>query len=180
MILGGDEIARTQGGNNNAYCQDNEISWFDWEHADRDLLAFATQAIAFRKAHPAFRRRRWFKGRPIRGKGASDVAWLKPDAAEMSDSDWNEWFAKSFTMFLNGDGLAPDERGRRVKDTSFLLLFNAHTEAVTFTLPGKPFGTRWRPALDTAAAGDAQAGDALDAGATLERPGLSLLALERV
>ena len=180
MIVGGDEIARTQQGNNNAYCQDDEISWFDWEHADGDLLAFTKRAIAFRREHPAFRRRRWFKGRPIRGKGASDVAWFKPDAAQMSDDDWNEWFAKSFAMFLNGDGLAPDERGRRVTDTSFLLLFNAHTEAVTFTLPGKPFGTRWRPALDTAVASDAAPGDALDAAATLERPGLSLMVLERV
>ncbi len=179
MIVGGDEIARTQQGNNNAYCQDNEISWFDWEHADGDLLAFTKRAIAFRREHPAFRRRRWFKGRPIRGKGASDVAWFKPDAAQMSDEDWNEWFAKSFAMFLNGDGLAPDERGRRVTDTSFLLLFNAHTEAVTFTLPGKPFGTRWRPALDTAAASDAAPGDALGEGAQIERPGLSLLVLER-
>jgi isoamylase len=180
MIVGGDEIARTQQGNNNAYCQDDEISWFDWEHADGDLLAFTKRAIAFRREHPAFRRRRWFKGRPIRGKGASDVSWFKPDAAQMSDDDWNEWFAKSFAMFLNGDGLAPDERGRRVTDTSFLLLFNAHIDPVTFTLPGKPFGTRWKPALDTAGAGDARLGDALGEGATLERPGLSLLVLERV
>jgi glycogen operon protein len=180
MIVGGDEIARTQGGNNNAYCQDDEISWFDWEHADRDLLAFTKRAIAYRHEHPAFRRRRWFKGRPIRGKSASDVAWFKPDAAQMSDEDWNEWFAKSFAMFLNGDGLAPDERGRRVTDTSFLLLFNAHSDAVTFTLPGKPFGTRWRPALDTVVASDAALGDPLDEGAQLERAGLSLLVLERV
>src|SRR4029077_11638686 len=119
MILSGDETGRTQGGNNNAYCQDSEISWFDWEHADRSLLAFTTRAIAFRREHPSFRRRRWFIGRPIRGKGASEIAWFKPDAAPMSDDDWNEWFAKSFTMFLNGDGLAPDERGRRITDASF-------------------------------------------------------------
>jgi len=179
MIVGGDEIARTQQGNNNAYCQDTEISWFDWEHADRDLLAFTRRAIAIRKEHPAFRRRRWFKGRPIRGKGASDVAWFKPDAAQMSEEDWNEWSAKGFAMFLNGDGLAPDERGRRVKDTSFLLLFNAHTDAVIFTLPGKPFGASWRPVLDTAAPGDAPAGEARAEGAQIERPGLSLLVLER-
>jgi isoamylase len=179
MIVGGDEIARTQNGNNNAYCQDNEISWLDWEHADRDLLEFTRRAIAFRHEHPAFRRRRWFRGRPIRGKAASDVAWFKPDAAQMSDEDWNEWFAKSFAVFVNGDGLAPDERGRRVTDTSFLLLFNAHTDAVTFTLPGKPFGTRWRPALDTAVASDAGLGDPLDEGAQVERAGLSLIVLER-
>jgi isoamylase len=180
MIVGGDEIGRTQNGNNNGYCQDNELSWFDWEHADRDLLAFAQRAIAFRREHPAFRRRRWFKGRPIRGKGASDLAWLKPDASPMSDEDWNEWFAKSFAMFLHGEGLAPDEHGHRVQDASFLLLFNAHTDAVTFTLPGKPWGTRWRPALDTAEGSDAELGDALDAGATLARVGLSLAVFERL
>jgi isoamylase len=179
MIVGGDEIARTQNGNNNAYCQDNEISWFDWEHADRDLLAFAQRAITFRRDHPTFRRRRWFSGLSIRGKGASDVAWFKPDGLQMSDEDWNDWFAKSFAMFLNGDGLAPDERGRRVKGASFLLLFNAHTDAVSFTLPGKPWGTRWQPALDTAD-GEGARGDAHDAGATIERPGLSMVILEGV
>ncbi|HKB11782.1 MAG TPA: glycogen debranching protein GlgX, partial [Vicinamibacterales bacterium] len=179
MILGGDEIARTQRGNNNAYCQDNDISWFDWADADCDLLAFARRAIAFRRRHPAFQRRRWFVGRPIRGKGASDVAWFKPDGAQMSDEDWNDGFAKSFAMFLNGDGLAPDERGRRVRDTSFLLLFNAHTDTVSFTLPGQPFGSRWRRVLDTAAPGDEECGDALESGATLDRPGLSLVVVER-
>ena len=123
---------------------------------------------------------RWFKGRPIRGKGASDLAWFKPDASAMSEEDWNEWFAKSFAMFLHGEGLAPDEHGQRVQDASFLLLFNAHTDAVTFTLPGKPWGTRWRPALDTAESGEAALGDALEAGASLARAGLSLAVLERL
>ena len=179
MLLGGDEIARTQQGNNNAYCQDNEISWFDWEHADRDLLAFAQRAIAFRKQHPAFRRRRWFKGKPIRGKGVSDVGWFKPDASPMSDEDWNNWFAKSFAMFLSGDGLAPDERGRRVTDASFLLLFNAHVEMVAFTLPGKPYGSRWRPVLDTTFPSPEAPSGPLDADTQLERPGLSLIVLQR-
>ena len=179
MILGGDEIGRTQGGNNNAYCQDSEISWFDWEHADRDLLAFTRHAIAFRREHAAFRRRRWFKGRPIRGKGASDIGWFKPDATPMSDADWNEGFAKSFGMFLSGDGLGPDERGRRVADASFLLLFNAHVDAVTFTMPGKPWGSRWRPVIDTTFPSPEAPSNPLDAGAALERPGLSLIVLQR-
>ena len=179
MILGGDEIGRTQGGNNNAYCQDSEISWFDWEHADRDLLAFTRHAIAFRREHAAFRRRRWFKGRPIRGKGASDIGWFKPDATPMSDADWNEGFAKSFGMFLSGDGLGPDERGRRVADASFLLLFNAHVDAVTFTMPGKPWGSRWRPVIDTTFPSPEAPSNPLDAGAELERPGLSLIVLQR-
>ena len=179
MILGGDEIARTQRGNNNAYCQDNEISWFDWEHADRDLLAFTQHAIAFRREHAALRRRRWFKGRPIRGKGASDIGWFKPDASPMSDADWNEESAKSFAMFLSGDGLGPDERGRRVTDASFLLLFNAHVDAVAFTLPGKPWGSRWRPVLDTTFPSPEAPSGSLDAESQLERPGLSLIVLQR-
>jgi glycogen operon protein len=179
MIIGGDELGRTQQGNNNAYCQDNEISWFDWEHADQKLIEFTRRAIAFRKEHPSFRRRRWFKGRPIRGKGATDLAWFKPEGSEMSDADWNEWFAKSFAAFLNGDGLAPDERGRRVTDASFLLLFNAHVDTVAFKLPGAPWGSRWQPVLDTADDGKT-AGDPVAAGTELQRIGLSLLVLQRV
>jgi len=179
MIIGGDELGRTQQGNNNAYCQDNEISWFDWEHADRNLVEFTRRVIAFRKEHPSFRRRRWFKGRPIRGKGATDIGWFKPEGSEMSDVDWNEWFAKSFAMFLNGEGLAPDERGRRVTDASFLLLFNAHVDTVAFKLPGAPWGSRWQPVLDTADDGKT-AGDPVAAGTELQRIGLSLLVLQRV
>ena len=179
MIVGGDELGRTQQGNNNAYCQDNEISWFDWEHADRNLIEFTRRVIAFRKEHPTFRRRRWFKGRPIRGKGATDVAWFKPEGSEMSDDDWNEWFAKSFAVFLNGEGLAPDERGRRVTDASVLLLFNAHVDAVAFKLPGAPWGSRWQPVLDTADDG-MTSGDPVAAGTELQRIGLSLLVLQRV
>jgi len=179
MILGGDELGRTHQGNNNAYCQDNEISWFDWEHADKNLIEFTRRVIAFRQEHPAFRRRRWFKGRPIRGKGATDLAWFKPEGSEMSDADWSEWFAKSFAAFLNGEGLAPDERGRRVTDASFLLLFNAHVDTVAFTLPGAPWGSRWQPVLDTADDGQT-AGDPVEAGTELQRIGLSLLVLQRV
>jgi isoamylase len=182
MLLGGDEIGRTQQGNNNAYCQDTTISWFDWQHADRTLLEFTQRLIAFRAEHPVFRRRGWFKGRPIRGTEASDVAWFKPDAAQMSDQDWNEWFAKSFMMFLNGDALpSRDERGRPVRDDSFCMLFNAHVDAVTFTPPGPPWGQRWAAVLDTA--GDALPGDTTgehDAGAQIERPGLSLMVLRRI
>jgi glycogen operon protein len=151
MLLGGDEIGRTQQGNNNAYCQDNEISWFDWNHADHGLLEFTRRLIAFWREHPTFRRRGWFKGRPIRGADAKDAAWFKPDANEMSEQDWTEWFAKSFMLFLNGDALRTrDDRGRPIRDDTFLLLFNGHLETVDFTLPGDPWGQRWVPVLDTA------------------------------
>jgi glycogen operon protein len=180
MILGGDELGRTQGGNNNAYCQDSEISWYDWEHADGSLIAFTQQLIAFRAAHPVFRRRGWFKGRRIHGKGVSDVAWFKSDGAEMAEEDWGVGFIKSFMVFFNGNDLAAtDERGRRLKDDSFLLLFNAHTDAVTFTLPGKPWGGRWLAEIDTAAEPPFNGGEAQDEGAAVERPGLSLMVLKR-
>ncbi len=183
MLLGGDEIGRTQQGNNNAYCQDNEISWFDWENADQKLLGFTTRLIAFWREHPVFRRRRWFKGRPIHGHDASDIAWFKPDGTEMSEQDWTEWYAKSFALFLNGDALrSRDERGRPVHDDSFLILFNAHVDPVTFTLPGGPWGERWMPVLDTSL------GDGFHGGGTEHHPsgsehelvGLSLQVLRRV
>jgi glycogen operon protein len=151
MILGGDEIGRTQQGNNNAYCQDNEISWFDWDHVDAGLLEFTRGLVRLQAAHPVFRRRRWFKGQPLRGKGVSDIAWFRPDGHEMSDEDWQQPHAKSFGVFLNGRALRErDEDGKPIRDDSFLLLFNAHHEALTFTLPAEEFGTRWQVEIDTA------------------------------
>jgi len=179
MLLAGDEIGRTQGGNNNAYCQDNEISWLDWEHVDQEVLEFTRRVIAFRTDHPVFHRRGWFKGRPIRGKGVTDIAWFKPDGSNMSDEDWGQWFAKSFGVFLFGDGLlSRDERGRPEHDASFLFLTNAHTDVVPFTLPGGPFGARWVVEIDTVDAHIPETPSVThDAGAKLDRPGLSLLVL---
>jgi isoamylase len=151
MLLGGDEIGRTQGGNNNAYCQDNEISWYDWEQADQDLLEFTRRIIDFRSRHPVFHRRGWFQGRPIRGSRVDDVAWFKPDGEEMSEEDWETGFAKSLGMFLSGEGIsAPDPRGERIIDDTFYLLFNGHYEAVNFRLPESKWGQSWSAALDTA------------------------------
>ena len=112
MLLGGDEIGRTQRGNNNAYCQDNEISWFDWEHVDEELLEFTRRLIHLQAGHPAFRRRRWFKGRPVRGAGVGDIAWFRPDGEEMVDEDWQQTHTKSFAVFLNGDALLRTGRRR--------------------------------------------------------------------
>ena len=124
MLLGGDEIGRTQGGNNNAYCQDNETSWFDWEAADEGLLDFTRRLVAFRARHPVFRRRGWFYGREIRG--CEEIAWLRPDGGEMGDEDWTSGRPLSVGVFLNGEAiLSPDARGRRIVDDSFFLLFNA-------------------------------------------------------
>ena len=117
MLLGGDEIGRTQQGNNNAYCQDNEISWFDWNSADRGLLEFTRRVIRLRNEHPVFRRRGWFKGRPLHGAGISDIAWLRTDGEPMSEEDWQQGFAKSLMVFLNGEALHDTDReGTRLRD----------------------------------------------------------------
>ncbi|HLH68766.1 MAG TPA: glycogen debranching protein GlgX [Candidatus Dormibacteraeota bacterium] len=151
MILAGDEMGRTQRGNNNAYCQDNEISWLDWEHRDEQLLEFTARLIRLRREHPVFRRRRWFLGRPIHGEGMTDIAWFKPDGNPMTDRDWNDGFARSLAVFLNGEEIAsPDPRGRRLRDDSFFILFNAHDQPLRFVLPRGPYGRRWMRILDTA------------------------------
>ncbi|HKF75249.1 MAG TPA: glycogen debranching protein GlgX [Candidatus Dormibacteraeota bacterium] len=151
MISGGDEIGRTQRGNNNAYCQDNEISWFDWENQDVDLLGFVTRLIRLRREHPVFRRRRWFQGQEIRGEERIDIAWFKPDGGQMTQHDWRNGFARSLGVFMNGEEIAsPDERGRRLRDDSFFLLLNAHDQPLRFVLPRGPFGRRWMRVLDTA------------------------------
>jgi isoamylase len=151
MLLGGDEIGRTQKGNNNGYCQDNEISWFDWESADKDLLEFTRQLIQLRKEHPVFHRRRWFQGRPIYGAQVSDIGWFTPDGAEMGEERWKEGFAKALGIFLNGDAIqSPDTRGERVTDDRFYVLFNAHHEPLQFTLPQRDWGDEWVVLLDTA------------------------------
>jgi glycogen operon protein len=169
MLLGGDELGRSQGGNNNAYCQDNEISWHDWEAVDEDLLVFVRSLIALRREHPVFRRRRWFQGRPIRG--ALDIAWFRPDGVEMDDADWETGFARSVGVFWNGDAIPGcDERGQRIVDDSFVLLLNAHDEDIGWVLPER-FGTSWRIALDTAGrhevGGPARAGEVRQAGRSM-------------
>ena len=149
MISHGDELGRTQGGNNNVYCQDNEISWVDWDDArDNEVLTeFTARLAALRAAHPVFRRQRFFQGRPIRGSDIGDIAWLRPDGLQMDDADWNGGHAQSLAIFLNGAGIPDrDEVGERVVDDSFLLLVNAHHQQATFTLPDRPtgaVGTSW-------------------------------------
>ncbi|MHB1582609.1 MAG: glycogen debranching protein GlgX [Acidimicrobiales bacterium] len=175
MLLGGDEIGRTQGGNNNAYCQDSEVSWFDWAHADDELRAFTESLVALRQDHPVFRRRRWFQGRPIRG--TVDLGWLRPDGADMTDTDWETDFARAFGLFLNGEAIAePDPRGQRVVDDSFILLFNAHDEPVDWVLDRR-WGDGWEPAVETA--GGPSVG-ALKPGTAFAVPARSMIVLRRV
>jgi glycogen operon protein len=150
MILGGDEIARSQDGNNNAYCQDNEISWYGWSNADPELLQFTRRLVDFRQEHPVFHRRRFFQGRAIHGAQVEDVEWFTLDGVQMAEENWGEGFAKSVAVFLNGDAIPTlDEHGLEVKDDSFYLIFNAHYEPLTFHLPDKRWSRRWELLLDT-------------------------------
>jgi isoamylase len=164
MMLAGDEISRTQGGNNNAYCQDNEISWVDWSRvaADRDLLVFTQKLARLRRHHPVFRRRRFFQGaftssadkegadKESRGTLGGDIAWLTPAGDEMTEKDWQASYAKSVAVFLNGAAISePDPRGDPVTDQKFLLLFNAGAEPITFTLPEAKLGGDWEVVIDT-------------------------------
>ncbi|MEO8807562.1 MAG: glycogen debranching protein GlgX [Burkholderiaceae bacterium] len=138
MLLAGDELGRSQQGNNNAYCQDNELSWVDWapSPAQTSLLAFTQRLTALRAAHPVFRRRDFFQDRPLMGSQVRDIVWLQPDGNEMSEDAWQQGFASALAVFLSGDGLNEvDGRGRPVRDDSFLLMFNAAAEGVEFTLP---------------------------------------------
>ncbi|MGW4436847.1 glycogen debranching protein GlgX [Streptomyces sp. NPDC004596] len=155
MLCHGDELGRTQGGNNNAYCQDNEVSWVDWETTDeqRSLTAFTRHVIGLRARHPVLRRRRFFRGEtPTNARQPlPDVMWLRPDAREMTERDWHREDAHSMGVFLNGDAIAErDPHGRRVVDDSFLLLLNGYWEPVVFRLPDVSFGERWTTLIDTA------------------------------
>ncbi|OBK47167.1 glycogen debranching protein GlgX [Mycobacterium kubicae] len=153
MISHGDEIGRTQLGNNNVYCQDSPVSWMDWSLVEKnaDQLAFTRRVTALRKKHPVFRRRRFLKGQPIRsGAEVHDIAWLTPAGKEMTAQDWDNYFGKSITVFLNGEAL--NERGRRgerVVDDSFLLCFNAHEHEVNFVMPNHDYARQWTVELDT-------------------------------
>ncbi|HEY3747985.1 MAG TPA: glycogen debranching protein GlgX [Pseudonocardiaceae bacterium] len=153
MLLHGDEIGRTQDGNNNAYCQDSELSWVDWSLAaeNEGLVDFVASLTAFRKEHPVFRRRRFFAGKPIgRGEELGDIAWFTPSGEEMKEQNWDDGFGKAIAVFLNGEGITDlDQRGEPVVDDSFLMAFNAHYENIEFTLPGKTYGTEWAVVVDT-------------------------------
>ncbi len=153
MISGGDEIGRTQQGNNNAYSQDNAISWFNWklDRSALDMLEFTRRAIALRHQHPVLRRRRFFQGRRIRGSEVKDISWFRPDGKEMNDEDWNQGYARTLAVRLAGDAIEErDEKGRLIVDDTFLILLNAHHGPIAFTLPAHKRGVRWQSVLDTA------------------------------
>jgi len=153
MLCGGDEISRTQRGNNNAYCQDNEVTWFDWNlsRQAQTLLAFTHKLITLRRSHPVFRRRRFFQGKGIQGSEVKDIAWFRPDGKEMTEEEWNTGFVRCFGMRLAGDAIEePDAKGRPIVDDTFLVLMNAHHEPLPFVLPAHKRGVRWELVVDTA------------------------------
>jgi len=153
MLCSGDEMGRTQRGNNNAYCQDSEISWVDWtlNKPQQALLTFTRSLIALRQKHPVFRRRRFFQGRRIRGAEVKDLYWLRPDGKEMTDDDWAQGYVRCLGVRLAGDAMdEKDSKGRPLQDETFLVLLNAHHEPRPFTLPAHKRGVRWQPVFDTA------------------------------
>jgi len=181
MLLGGDELSRTQRGNNNAYCQDNEISWLDWSLDERrgEFLEFARRMVHLRRAHPVFSRRRYVRADTSTPEGLKEIIWRAPDAREMSDHDWQQDFTRCLGVYLAGGAI--ERRGRRgeaIRDSNFLLLFNAHHETIAFRLAEMLAGKSWRTLLDTALEGDAFASAPLPADAAYALQARSLVVLE--
>jgi glycogen operon protein len=152
MLLAGDELGQTQNGNNNAYCQDNEMSWLDWDlsHDERTFLEFVAQMVAFRRRHPVFSRRRFLQGR-ILSDGVKEVAWVRPDGQELTEDDWNTSFNRCLGVYMAGTAIERiDKRGKPVSDNNFMMLFNAHHEEIPFVLPEFHADGAWLIVLDTA------------------------------
>ncbi|HLX92198.1 MAG TPA: alpha-amylase family glycosyl hydrolase, partial [Puia sp.] len=177
MLLSGDEIGRTQRGNNNAYCQDNEISWVSWDQVDEDLLNFVRKLIRYRASHPSFCRRQWFKGKPIRGSARKDLAWFLPEGWPMTDHNWKDDFAKSLAVYLNGNEIAINHRGENINDDHFYLMFNASHERLTFVLPDLTYGDRWIVDFDTESGFSDSGEKAFKAGEKMEISARSLVVL---
>jgi len=160
MLSHGDELGRTQHGNNNAYNQDSELTWVDWDAADQPLIEFTARLAALRREHPIFRRSRFFDGRPIRreeGAPIPDIAWLRPDGTQMQPEDWESGFGRAIAVFLNGDGIRErDARGRPITDRHFMILFNAGDEAIDFHVPSVKASPSWDLLVETGAHGNGE------------------------
>jgi isoamylase len=181
MLLAGDEMGRTQQGNNNAYCQDNEIAWVDWRLAEQNaaLVCFVQRLIGIRSRHPVFRRRHFFQGRPIRGGRVKDILWLAPDGREITDEAWGAEHARCLGCYLAGDALDDvNQRGEPIRDDSFLVLVNAHHEPIDFTLPRFRERGAWLVILDTDLAAGLRSGEAFAAGRTYPLHGRSFALLQ--
>jgi glycogen operon protein len=180
MIRGGDEISKSQNGNNNAYCQDNKLSWYNWDSADNQLLKFVTGLISFRRVHEIFHRPRWFQGSPIYRTGVDDIAWFLPEGKQMTDAEWGEAYAKSMAVFMNGQALRTfDDFGERVVDDTFYLLLNAHFEPIIFTIPEEKWGKIWGMVFTTEHEAFSNGDERFAPGSTLSIEGRSLTLLCR-
>jgi isoamylase len=178
MLLGGDEIGRTQQGNDNAYSQDNEISWFDWEDADEELLVFTQRLISFSKEHPAFHQQDWFEGRSIRGTGLEDIVWFTPEGEEMPDERWEGHELKALAVFLNGEAIRMvDSHGNPITDDSFYLMLNGTLDPLTFVIPELNHLKQWVKVIDTLADRVDEDGEVLQAGAEIELAGHVMVVL---
>lgn len=179
MLLAGDEAGRTQQGNNNAYCQDNEISWMNWEQADTNLLDFSRRLIQLRREHPVFCRHRWFRGLPVKEAGLEDIAWFLPEGTEMTEDHWKHDFARSLGIFLNGHGLhTRGPKGETIVDDNFYLIFNAHHDALNYVLPPPKYGKEWKKILDTGESSPAEQ-DLFRAKTTVRVGGRSVIVLQQ-
>ncbi len=181
MLVAGDELGRTQKGNNNAYCQDNEISWLDWKIKDDELLEFCARLIHFRMDHPVFCRKKWFQHKSIKGKGVTDIEWFLPEGEPMTDEAWNTTYAKSLGIFLSGDELNElTEKGEKIYDDSFYIMFNSHYETVVYKLPAERWGRSWLKIIDTYEGSfDAEGKSQVKAGEEINVMGRSVMILMR-
>jgi glycogen operon protein len=178
MLVAGDEVGKTQQGNNNAYCQDNAISWIDWANADEELLEFTQKVIHLYKSHPTFSRKRWFQGQKIRG-GTEDIAWFKMDGTQMDEQDWSTGFAKSVAIFLNGKCIrSRGQKGERIMDDNFFLIFNAYEGELPYVLPEAKYGSAWNVVLNTDNDGIASEGKDFKAGDTVSIAGRSVVVMK--
>jgi len=183
MLCGGDELGRSQMGNNNAYCQDNEISWYDWDLDDRrqELLAFTRHLIKIRHDHPVLRRRKFFHGRPIRGTGVKDIMWLRPDGKEMSDEDWGASWIHCLGVLLIGEVRDEvDENGESLYDNAFFLILNSHHDPIPFTAPTPLPGIKWEVTVDTSISQQETVKRLVDGRQTVEVSGRSEVLLKQV
>jgi glycogen operon protein len=183
MISHGDELGRTQQGNNNAYCQDNEISWIDWDNADETLLEFTRKLTAFRHRHQVFQRRRFFTGLPVTARGGGDplpdLEWFTPDGRPMAGDDWGNDFGRAVALFVNGEGIRErGQYGQRHVDSSFLLFFNAHDAPIEFHTPPAEYGEKWEKVIETAEPSPDRP-SVVEAGSSILVPDRSLIVLDR-
>jgi glycogen operon protein len=181
MLLAGDEMGRTQRGNNNAYCQDNVVSWVDWRDPDLALLEFTRLLVSIRRSHPVFQRRRWFEGSSIRGANLTDIGWFKPDGHEMVESDWHVTFARAVGIYLNGQGIQSlGPRGQRLVDDDFYLVLSADAGTLEFTIPEALGPGDWNVIVDTDPAFNPAQATTYQTGEIIDVPPRTVVALLRV